>query len=913
MDEEQVERLNYLKWRPFREAEAVNVILSHFAREVLGKTTRFPELSESKQHGWIDARVLQEAVVSSLSGEEMVCLEGNIFHFTPETLDRLRGAGREILALTGLCFYTSEVCHWIISDENAVLLAYSELDEDRWRKSFKQSGMNSTKTSCPVTILSNENLLESIGSDASILSTEILEELELFQLQTLKYAARRIVVQNLCNFTYSFPKNFHRSRPEMSRWLQQVLGQFTHDDGQVTHDERVKGLNTIKDVSAEPSVVSRSENLLLYLEEGAFDRFVEEYVKLVELEEVKSAEGKDSLPIFLFDFNGRSPIVGVKIEDVPEGLLSDIPVLDPSKLDPVYLHTKLPGEDYLGLFYKRITTAFVRIKTYNLPNEMGLLHLARWDRDCGVEDLDEEFLKTFLSRRAPHHERRILQIAGVPCRQALEDAVSKKVKSLRPQLSPKDRDRALALVVKSYMDFSKVVRNSSLDDLLEVLEREDEKGISTTDVLPGMFLLSAIAEKKVHTPHEPLQQRIDNMTNTFTEKGHYLASELCRILLNAWGKTEPEGDARKDVIVPFLKAFWAELKECFPDDSSEHWSFIKQGDFNHRSDDEATMTRYTTFILSTIFDRPHTSFYETAQPLPYEILDWAMTSVTRLHLLSAILPMCCGDWACSRRYDHPASRKLAWKHRNFAVSLKEVDSSKKATTHTGGKIPETPSGQSGSAWCANNKCQHACDSAPLLSVCAKSISDPDRLHLYKTVGKMGWWMNGVLNIEMHKHFRCSTCGGFMVPDLKKPPYNYFNCGKRNGDHDKGVYLSWCIGSHCSNVIDSRNGDKRCSKNKIICKKCGLCCFEHTSMLTNLKVKPLFVCRSCSRVIPEPKGFEDLCTREGFPVACEGCKTENVLFPLDTAAKKLGSVENAAIQGPFLSGGTKINTHTIRRD
>jgi|GEM_PF-184450 len=893
------------KWRPLKDHEAIDVVFAHIIRELLEKGDLFSGFLRKgqRQHGWIDARAFLEAN-KERNDEGFAEINGNIFHFSPDTLSKLEGIKDGIiLALTGSCFYRSEVCHWILDEKRFMSLSYSELDEGKMRKSFKRSGWVSSRTKSPINILSNKYLLKSIATDAPALTTELLEELELWQVLKIKNEARKIITRNLCNFTYRESGN-SRLNLELPRWIQQIIGP-------ATHDSLVATIETIKDVSPESGIVSRCETFLIFYDQGSFDRFAEEYAAVNGINRVKTADGADALPVFLFDFYQKSSIIGVQFEDIPEGLLSDIPWLDPSKIEPIFLHAGDAKGDYLGLFYKRITTAFVRITSYALPKDMGLLHLAHWDRDCGAEDLNLEFLKTLLSRRTPHHERRVLQLAGVPCRQALDDSVSKKLNGLRPTsdvaIALKDRDRALALAVKSYIDFSTAIKNSALDDLLEVLNQEEEKGMSSTEVLPGMCLLSKIAENLHQLPaNVPIEDRIDTMTKSFNMQGQYLAASLCETLLNAWGKTHPEKDSHKDVIKKIVRTFWAELRECFPDDNTGQWA--STGD---KGDPQSNtrMTRYTAFILSTIFDRPRTTFYEKAQPLPYEILDWAMASVMRLHLLSAVLPMCCGDWACLKRYDNPGARKISWRNRNFALFRKEVDYT---GDKRGGKIPKTQSGQTGTAWCADSRCKHAPDSAPLLSICATHFTTSDIRDLHMTVGKMGWWMNGVLSMQMHKHFRCSKCGGFMVPDFKNPSFNYFNCGQAGTDHDKIVYLSWCIGKRCPNVIDSRLADKRCSKGKIICRKCGMCCWDHMTNLAKLKVEPSFVCRSCSRIIPEPNELSQI-TPKGLSVQCGGCDTENVLFPADLSAKRLSSLKNAAIQGPLLDGGTSINTRTLDED
>jgi hypothetical protein len=904
LDSQRRSLINQSEWVKQEDGLVLEKIMDHLVSE--GNFARFlsDKCKESQQHGYIDKRTFLKFLDSSIGPDYFAQIGSDRLVVKAESREGLSDDESDsILLVTGKCVYTRSACRWIIKPADILEKSYIDF-KGGWVNSFKHAGEKSAKTKFSIKILSSQKLLENFAKHTPILVFDILRELEQHAFKELDVWAKFIISENLCDFTYRLPDNYKREQNPLPSWINLLLKDITQK-GQV--DAVTKIL-----VHCNGDLKSRCENLLSYLDGAGFKQFLDNYMKLHGLVVEPCSDDTGEL-VFLLDFMGKSPIAGIRLTDLPKGLRSDLPVLDPSEIEPIFVDTSLDAGSHLGLYYKRITMVICKISSYKMPSNKHLL-VGEWQRDCTSEDMTDGRLVTLLERRAPLHERRLLQELGIPCRQSVDDAVCHRLTQMREKgerngnaVTPYNIDLAYAEIICAYRRHAQSVADASFDELSEKVSALKQDGVGTEYLLPGMLLLKRLASSAHIPPNSELQNHIVELRKSYAAQGHYIASQLCASMLKRIERGANEESERLTCIsfmLPIIKAFWNEMAKCFPDDLSEQWTQISTRQVHPRTNTGGEITPYTALILSSIFDRHNVRFYEKVRPLPREFNQWALDSITRLHLLSALIPFCCGDWACQHRHDHPRNRRRVWEWRLAALF------SKRATedNYQGGNVPHCMTGSTSTSWCGESSCKHANHDAALLSLALELTKREDHLRVYKIIGRIGWWFNSLLDIEMHNHFRCSKCGRLMMPRWTIDNFNIFDCPANDGnDHDQNIRLTWCIGGNCTNIIDSRIMNDLCTNGILICNNCGLCCFRHSKTAKDFDEKPNYACRNCSRVIGLTQNEVDGLNSEGSVIKCNGCSTNNRLFPKNTSTKSLFNADDAAMQGALLDAGFRFNT------
>jgi hypothetical protein len=845
----------------------------------------------------------------------------------------IEGEARLILA-TGVVYRAPDNARriWMITESK--FIPYSNVTVNRKNGFITRVNRKSLKTAADIVLLSTQNILANLSRYAPAFVEWLLCFCEQAEASILIRGAQWRIVSGLQGLSYlggairpefmtslarllpddetsianhdeQHAEDHSAARTSTPPWLQCLFDSATKDapigSEQIDVSDtssRCTFYRTILNNSVSESVREQVDALIRF----ASDLDVEPLLlRLAAARKKPRALGVH--PLLLFEFFGRSYIIGIPPKGLPDGLPADVPRIDASTIRPVFVSTRLSESQHLDLYYKRVRMIKATLEEYPAQDRLPAFCIAKYAADIIGEDVDQELLYEVVCKRAPFHERRLLQMVGVPCRQAMEDAVFDDVAastSETEEVPPyHDLDRRLAACVARHQERrSKVDACESLESLRELLlgkpassgESESFANPSQLPLLTRLHILTKTAQLSPRPPNKDLDDYLGQLGDSFRRDGQFLAQALCNTIVQYSSDLEAASKSTKAIVRNiWVRGFWRTLGECFPDGASSKW--LRMESSVGRYAGSAGLSRYTASVLASVFDRQITTFYELASPLPHLANSWARYSIHRIHLLSAMIPVCCGDWVCSHRYDEFSARREAWAFR-IAASVRQVP----------GIVGNT------AFRCASQMCHHFNSDTVLMSIGRALHLEVDEVS--RVVARMGWWFNSLLDVKMHRHFRCAQadCGRLLAPVNESGRANVFACPLSHNDdsHDSNVYLSWCIGPSCENIIDSRATAEKCSRGMIRCPSCGRCCAHH-------EVKPsetdkvcgahLPACRSCfkrmSNVIPlwRDEKIPDC----GTEVTCLTCKVVNRVFP---ASSNGIETDDAAIQGSALGFGFK---------
>lgn len=125
--------------------------------------------------------------------------------------------------------------------------------------------------------------------------------------------------------------------------------------------------------------------------------------------------------------------------------------------------------------------------------------------------------------------------------------------------------------------------------------------------------------------------------------------------------------------------------------------------------------------------------------------------------------------------------------------------------------------------------------------------------------------------------KCEDCNKILRPS-KQSNFGFyrvsqFHCNNQKcSKHKEEVYLTHCLNSKCTNVIDSRAA-KRCSNGLIICDRCGSCCSnkQFRRRIENLKTNGQIIPQSLITLAKEKKGHWE--KAECYCYKCQSEMTE----------------------------------------
>jgi hypothetical protein len=742
----------------------------------------------------------------------------------------------------------------------------------------------------PVLLLDRNKILEHCVQHSNLLTKSIVDAMWHAEFALVCDRARDRIAENLHRFTYAGDFKMRRFLDACAlKWLVTLLG---GDDAR----QRNEFYKMAKERSSDDYIKNRCNVLDAVTDVGAVAGGIDNgssYKEIVEAEGqiLPAAEPQEQF-LLLFDFLGRDYLVGLPPEDLPSGTSGDNAMLDMSRLTPVLVRTNLGQNRHLGWLYKRV--AIIRARLYACCADSASLKVGEYLADVTVSDLlngDSNLLKKILQARTPFHERRLLQMIGIPCRQALSDICHERVAAGQHPLRLRDEnalptyqsgDEALCEAIQEHVKTERALSDAhSLDALQALLDRPKFKNQPT--VLGKMAVVRKIALFHEPIHGTPLANILDTYALQLNEQGHDLASRLCETVLGRSGRNNNSDNTREEC-TKWIAAFWKIISQCFPD-AGPAWNRIRESSYPRPTRDENTENNvYTLFIIAAVFDRQITTFYSPVgrYAMPYGALLWGLNSVYRLQMLSAVLQMCCGDWACGCRVDNVFSRRLVWSHR-LAASANPW----RAPEDGAGMMPQPYTEKK--FYCHNSTCRHIPTDAALNAVGLMLHFDETTLH--KVLRKMGWWFNGVLDECLHNHFRCK-CGAMMAPiPVNNPYFTMFRCPVNGAalQHDANVYLNWCRGTYCSNAIDSRVETKQCSNHFRICSKCGSCCDKHLGKVdydADAIARAMWVpaCHACSRKLDEAgKAIRSGAINAGGQLfLCGACGKDNWMYPTRAA-------------------------------
>lgn len=681
----------------------------------------------------------------------------------------------------------------------------------------------------PVYLLSRKWIIEHCAEYAEELIKAIVYKMLKAELHLIGDAARSRISTDLHRFTYGgeFAKRDFNDCFQLS-WLAQILEGLGRNNREGLGPEHRKVFYaTVEENTTHADVKAICKNLKIIAGADENELF-ESYSGLIAaLEEIFcDTKSQQESFVFLFEFLGKDFLVGLSPTELPAGSKGDIPQLNLAELNPVLVRTK-HGDNYLGIFYKRVATIRARFSDYLIGDDFHLRVGEFLDdvRSQHLLDYDNDLLKDVLRARTPFHERRLLQMIGVPCRQALGDTFHGRMSAgMRPigdQRTFQSRDEVVLDEVKKYQSLEKNLQAAKSLEECELL-------LSDKSVRYNLYGKMAIL-RKVATYHASLtgtvfRDVLSGFKAELEDQGHLLAAQLCNTVVGHAGRPN-DNAVTKSETTEWVVAFWKEIMECFPDHGPD-WSRFNERAHTRWDTEVREKSVYTLFVLSSMFDRQITAFYAPLGKftMPYDPMVWAVNSVHRLQMLSAVLPMCCGDWVCTEKKGQnsgPNSRRLLWNYR-----LAALPKPANGLPNGGGRVPAPDADESFN--CLGKACRHSQTGAALWSV-GNSLHF-DKVVLNRILQKMGWWFNGLLDESLHNHFRCRKCQSMLYPKIGDSYFSRFSCPEPADGHDRNVYLSWCMESSCDNIVDSRAGLEQCENGKYVCK-CGACCRTHPKRAT----------------------------------------------------------------------------------
>ncbi len=426
--------------------------------------------------------------------------------------------------------------------------------------------------------------------------------------------------------------------------------------------------------------------------------------------------------------------------------------------------------------------------------------------------------------------------------------------------------------------------------------------------VPSLLVLEKLLRLD-HLEHDGLKGWIDSAQRFFERSNRQVMATLSGWVATALARG-PAVLEEKDLAKDLRSSLWSELHHVFPD--THDWAITERPTRTWEGEDQARISDFASVVLSGVFHRPFVVAYRQTRELPRRHLRLALDSIQRVNLLTAIFPVCCGDWANSRYFDLIQKAHRAEESRIFA-SISGTQNAEQ-----GEYVLPYPELSSGNSLCSGSRCKHALNSIsdfPLLLWRIGVLTRSRLQDLQREVARCAFWLNSLFDHLTHRHFRCRHCGMLLSPDRSSNDPNRFNCPKSANQpgeaHDRNVYLSWCRGSGCSRVIDSREiGEaKRCSNGKYICPGCSACCYQHDrNFKSGDPLNP--ACRSCRRELTMQGGIKGEAGSAYSVVACV-CGAENHVY--DQWDREQVTDELSSLSPRDFDGIFRYNTRPLEQE
>jgi hypothetical protein len=648
-----------------------------------------------------------------------------------------------------------------------------------------------------------------------------------------------------------------------------------------------------------------------------FHTFVLDLIKRRRIE--TSAVELEMLATFNFSLNGEIASATLKSLPVARGItypavgvMEILPVL----LRKTFLHDQDNGRSVnaavkLHRDFSRHVVLFANVEAVEFPFleiDQGSVQfgLASWDHNL-TETEAREAMSLLAHRRLPLHERRVLQLLQIPCRESLDDMEALSLGRVTKEKGTPDKpliltaescDEALLKSIDSVRNLRRELKGARSQKDVEAVLRKltfGEGGDFPSDsAIPTIEVLARIAEFS-HVESSELLEWMQTRRDAFNRGGNYLLD----LLIECVQSPDQEGFSKsgKDVLGSKLRMkLWNEFQIIFPDNSD--WTGFK------KVEESASrgVSLFAQTVLNSVFQRPYLINYEKPPVLPKRELQLALQSVQRVHRLAAVFPACCGDWSTNDYFrEFHKMRKYA-ESRIFA----SIKPDWRRQQNNGETIMADECLLAESCQCFGSQCLHAPNHKSSLRLLLWKIAEKtgQMESFVRTVERCGFWINTIIDAGAHHHFRCK-CGELFVPEPTKAEAYYFSCPKwspeSNGLHDKDIYINWCLG--CGAVIDSREC-RKCSRGKYVCKNCDGCCRDHSK---NASRDGGPACFECRRELPVPS-LVKFANGHPFQVDCV-CGVKNQVYP--SSFSRNSNFANAALWPREI--GWRYNTRDIIED
>lgn len=683
---------------------------------------------------------------------------------------------------------------------------------------------------CKSNLLATDHIVQRLCTFRSPLFERILDYNEDREVQTTCSKAGGHVIDSLRNYTCEV-RGWQAKQIEFPPFLKQLNQEVEPEElaalSDLHEDERAR-IDSLIDLRA-----TRCD----------FHDFVR---LLLEMRKVEPS-GSELEMVATFNFSLHKEIACAQLKALPEAKGITYPRIEVSKLVPILLQKGIAqdedneptekGASLLHRNFSRHVVLYANVEIFEFPYRSrngGTVKfgLAAWNHNL-TELEAREAMSLLAHRRLPLHERRVLQLLQIPCRESLDDmeALSlgrvikeKEAADLPPLLTAESCDEALLKSIDSVRDLRRELKGARSQKDVEAILRKltfGEGGDFPSDsAIPTIEVLARIAEFS-HVESSELREWMTTRRNAFHRGGNYLLD-----LLIEWVQSlvqEGVSESGKDFFASKLRMkLWNEFQTIFPDNSD--WIGFKKVAEGARQG----VSLFAQTVLNSVFQRPFLMKYKEPPVLPKREMELALQSVQRIHRLAAVFPVCCGDWTTAY-YFNDFSKMMKYAESRVFASIKPGWSRQQ---QNGEMIMADECLLVDSSQCFGSQCIHAPNHKSSLRLLLWKVAEKtgQTENFVKTVERCGFWINTIIDDGAHHHFRCK-CGELFVPEPTKAEAYYFSCPKwspeSNGLHDKDIYINWCLGNGepCGAVIDSRDG-KKCSKGKVICSKCGACCSEH---------------------------------------------------------------------------------------
>ena len=735
-----------------------------------------------------------------------------------------------------------------------------------------------------------DNIVQRLCTFHKPLFGKILDYLEDTEITITVDLAHRHVVESLRNYTYDVAQSYF-DKVHCPKYLSTLSE---------ARNLEPPSLSKLMDLDKEEQ--SRIEALVRINGPSftrARDDFHAFFQSLIQRRNLRSVTtGKMFLATF--DFSVHQEVACAELQEIPPAMGVTYPTMKARDLVPILLRRSVTNtdEDFtdekeacrLHWSFRRNVIVDADVELYDIPLSNGMIKrqfgLATWNHNLDEKEA-RAAMEIMAHRRLPLHERRLLQLLKIPCRESLEDMESQNLSKVIEESSQPDRflaaecyDNALLHSVDEILNLrERLSQARSQEDVWEVLEAinsNENHNFSSNCALGTIEVLEKLV-KFQHLEHPKLAEWLKNRQAAFKHSNDPLLELIVEwvLILMEQGCSALKADG--DLATAFRTMVWLELQAVFPDDNS--WTQLETSvDMQQRPG-----SIFSATVLHALFQRPFLQLYEKPYMLPKRELKISLGSIERLHRLTSVLPVCCGDWSTGDYFkDHSHMRKVA-ESRIFA-SVRPAQGRPKSHSNT---IVPDPTLFSRDSYCFKSGCMHApFNLMPAGSLLFKIAESADQLEaMSDTLTRCGFWLNTIIDNKAHYHFRCEHCDGLMVPDRNTSKPYYFSCPRGNSDeqyleHDNRIYLNWCLGKGCQAIVDSR-ASEQCSKGSYICSKCQSCCKNHKEVATN-DGPP--ACHKCRRKLQAnmPAGIK---VGEFLSVSCS-CGAENHIFHEKTNSDQL---------------------------